>query len=95
MRNGDEGEFLVNQINGLFEFNQKRGSIKQFTEQTTVREKSYQSESNKHMREQNQKKHSLKASSSLTGINSIVLNKTLSLKNESSVDRKETSFETR
>ena len=39
-----EDDFVVNQIYGLFEFNQTRGSIKRFTEQATVRENSDQSQ---------------------------------------------------
>ena len=70
-----EEEFVVNQIYSLFEFNQTRGSIKRFNEQTVVREKSDQSQSDKHVPEQNQKYRSLKSSSSLNGINSIASNK--------------------
>ena len=70
-----EEEFVVNQIYSLFEFNQTRGSIKRFNEQTIVREKSDQSQSDKHVPEQNQKYRSLKSSSSLNGINSIASNK--------------------
>ena len=38
-----EKEFVVNQIYGVFDFNQTRGSIKRFTEQATLRKNSDQS----------------------------------------------------
>ena len=42
-----EGEFVINQIYGLFEFNQTRRSIKRFTEQATTRKNLGQSQSDK------------------------------------------------
>ena len=75
-----EKEFVVNQLYGLFEFNQTRGSIKRFTEQVTVRENSDQSQSDKNIREQNQNNHLLKTSSlsnSVSSKNSNASNKVL------------------
>ena len=39
-----EKEFVINQIFGLFEFNQTRGSIRRFTEQAIAREANDQSQ---------------------------------------------------
>ena len=57
-----EEEFVINQINGLLEFNQKRGSIKRFTEQNATKENSDQSQSDNSTHERNQNTHLLKAS---------------------------------
>ena len=58
-----EEEFVINQIFGLFEFNQTRGNIRRFTEQAIAREALDQSQDDKDMREQNQNNHSLETSS--------------------------------
>ena len=58
-----EEEFVINQIYGLFEFNQTRGSIKRFTEQATARENFNQSQGDKNTRERNQNTHLFKVSS--------------------------------
>ena len=57
-----EEEFVINQIYGLLEFNQKRGSIKRFTERNDTTEKSNQSQSGSNKRERNRNTHLLKAS---------------------------------
>ena len=64
---------VVNQSYSLFEFIQMRESIKRFIEQTSVSENSDQSQSDKHVLEQNQKNHSLKTSALPNGINSTEL----------------------
>ena len=71
-----EEEFVVNQIYGLFEFNQTRGSIRRFTEQATAREALDQSQGDKNIREQNQNNHSFKTSSLLNSADSKALVKT-------------------
>ena len=53
-------EFVVNQIYGLFEFNRALGSIKQFSKQTTEREKFEQSQHSKSVRERNPNTHLFK-----------------------------------
>ena len=59
-----EEEFVIIQIYGLLEeFNQTRGSLKRFIEQTTTRENFDQSQSCKNTCERNQNTHLLKASS--------------------------------
>ena len=58
-----EEEFVLNQIYGLFDFNQTQGSIRRFTEQATAREALDQSQCDKNIREQNQNNHSFKTSS--------------------------------
>ena len=58
-----EGEFIINQLYGLLEFNQKRGTIKRFTEQATTKENFDQSQSDKNTCERNQNTHLLKAPS--------------------------------
>ena len=57
-----EEEFVINQIYGLLEFNQKRGSIKRFTEQNATTEKFNQSQSDSNIRERNRNTHLLKTS---------------------------------
>ena len=52
-------EFVVNQIYGLFEFNRARGSIKQFSKQTTEKENSDQSQHSKDVRERNPNTHGI------------------------------------
>ena len=64
-------EFVVNQLYGLFEFNQARESIKRFTEQATARENSDQSQRDKNIREQNSNTHLLKTSSLPNRVNSL------------------------
>ena len=64
-------EFVVNQIYGLFEFNQARGSIKRFSEQTTARKVSDQSQRDKNIREHNSNTHLLKTSSLPNSVNSL------------------------
>ena len=70
-----EKEFVVNQIYGLFDFNQTRGSIKRFTEQASARENSDQSQDDKNTRERNQNTHLLKVSSLPNSVNSKSANK--------------------
>ena len=48
-----EEEFVINQIYGLLEFNQKRGSIKRFTERNATTENFNQSQSDSNIRERN------------------------------------------
>ena len=57
-----EEEFVINQIYGLLEFNQKRGSIKRFTEQNAKKENFDQSQSDNNTHERNQKTHLREAS---------------------------------
>ena len=57
-----EEEFVINQIYGLLEFNQKRGSIKRFTERNGTTEKFNQSQSGSNICERNRNTHLLKAS---------------------------------
>ena len=57
-----EEEFVVNQIYGLLEFNQKRGSIKRFTERNDTTKIFNQSQSDSNIRERNRNTHLLKAS---------------------------------
>ena len=57
-----EEEFVINQIYGLLEFNQKRGSIKRFTERNATTENFNQSQSDSNIRERNRNTHLLKAS---------------------------------
>ena len=57
-----EEEFVINQIYGLLEFKQKRGSIKRFTERNDTTEKFNQSQRGSNTRERNQNTHLLKAS---------------------------------
>ena len=57
-----EEEFVISQIYGLLEFNQKRGSIKQFTERNDTTEKFNQSQRGSNTCERNQNTHLLKAS---------------------------------
>ena len=64
-----EGEFVINQIHGLFNFIQTNGSIKRFAERTKPRQKTDQSQHDIRKREQNKENHSLEASPSLNGIN--------------------------
>ena len=64
-------EFVVNQIYGLFEFNQERGSIKRFTEQLNTRENFDQSQRDKNVREQNSNTHSFKTSPPSISINAL------------------------
>ena len=59
---GAEEEFVINQIYGLLELNQKRGSIKRFTERNDTTEKFNQSQRGSNTRERNQNTHLLKAS---------------------------------
>ena len=72
-----EEEFVINQIYGLFEFNQTRGSIGRFTEQAITRETLDQSQGDKNIREQNQNNHSFKTSSLPKSSDSNALVKTL------------------
>ena len=72
-----EEEFVINQLYGLFEVNQTRGSIRLFTEQATAREALDQSHDDKNTREQNQNNHSFKTSSLLNSADSNALVKTL------------------
>ena len=58
-----EEEFVISQIHGLLDFNQKRGGIKRFTKQNATNEKFDQSQSDKNTHERNQNTHLLKASS--------------------------------
>ena len=48
-----EEEFVINQIYGLLEFNQKRGCIKRFTERNATTENFNQSQSDFNIRERN------------------------------------------
>ena len=48
-----EEEFIINQIYGLLEFNQKRGSIKRFTERNATTEDFNESQSDFNIRERN------------------------------------------
>ena len=57
-----EEEFVINQIYGLLEFNQKLGSIKRFTERSETKENFDQSQSDNNTHEQNQNDHLRKAS---------------------------------
>ena len=57
-----EEEFVINQIYGLLEFNQKCGSIKRFTERNDTTENFNQSQSDSNIRERNRNTHLLKAS---------------------------------
>ena len=57
-----EEEFVINQIYGLLEFNQKRGSVKRFTERNAMTENFNQSQSDSNIRERNRNTHLLKAS---------------------------------
>ena len=57
-----EEEFVINQIYGLLEFNQKRGSIKRFTEQNATKENFDQSQSDNNTHERNQNTQLRKAS---------------------------------
>ena len=76
-QNEAEEEFGVNQIYGLFEFNQTRGTIKRFTGQATVRENLDQSQIDKNAHERNQNNHLFKTSSLPHSFNSNVPKKTL------------------
>ena len=53
---------VINQIYGLLEFNQKRGSIKRLTERNPTTENFNQSQSDSNIRERNRDTHLLKAS---------------------------------
>ena len=64
-------EFVVNQIYGLFEFNRARGSIKQFSKQTTERENFDQSQHSKNVRERNPNTHLFKTSPPLNSANTV------------------------
>ena len=57
-----EEEFVINQIYGLLEFNQKRGSIKRLTERNATTENFNQSQNDSSIRERNRNTHLLKAS---------------------------------
>ena len=57
-----EEEFVINQIYGLLEFNQKRGSIKRFTERNDTTEKFNKSQSGSNICKRNRNTHLLKAS---------------------------------
>ena len=57
-----EEESVINQIYGLLEFNQKRGSIKRFTERNDTTEKFNQSQRGSNTCERSQNTHLLKAS---------------------------------
>ena len=57
-----EEEFVINHIYGLLEFNQKRGSMKRFTERNDTTENCNQSQSDSNIRERNRNTHLLKAS---------------------------------
>ena len=72
-----EEEFVINQIYGLFKFNQRRGSIRRFSEKTTTREARDQSQGDNNIREQNQNSHSFKTSSLPNSGDSNALGKTL------------------
>ena len=50
-------EFVINQIYGLLEFNQKLGSIKRFTERSITKENFDQSQSDNNTHERNQNNH--------------------------------------
>ena len=67
-----EEEFVINQINNLFEFNRTIGSITQFIERTAASQQIDQSQHSKHLREQHSTGHS-----SETSLNSINLVKSL------------------
>ena len=64
-------EFVVNQIYGLFEFNRARGSIKQFSEQTTARENLDQSQQSKNLRERIPNTHLFKTSPPLNSVSTV------------------------
>ena len=64
-------EFVVNQIYGLFEFNRARGSIKQFSKQTTEGENFDQSQHSKNVRERNPNTHLFKPSPPLNSANTV------------------------
>ena len=64
-------EFVVNQIYGLFEFNRARGSIKQFSKQTTERENFDQSQHSKNVCERNPNTHLFKTSPPLNSANTV------------------------
>ena len=55
-------EFVINQIYGRLEFNQKRGIIKRFTEQNATKDNFAQSQCDNNTHERNQNTHLLKAS---------------------------------
>ena len=57
-----EEEFVINQIYGLLEFNQKLGSIKRSTERNETKENFDQSQSDNNILERNQNNHLRKAS---------------------------------
>ena len=57
-----EEEFTINQLYSLLEFNQKRGSIKRFTERNATTENFNQSQSDSNIRDRNRNTHLLKAS---------------------------------
>ena len=64
-------EFVVNQRYGLFEFNRARGSIKQFSKQTTERETFDQSQHSVNVCERNPNTHLFKTSPPLNIANTV------------------------
>ena len=70
-----EEEFVVNQIYGLFEINQTRGSIKRFVEQATPKEIFDQSQGDKNTRERYQNTHLFKVSLLPNNVDAESLNK--------------------
>ena len=57
-----EEEFVINQIYGLLELNEKRGSIERFTERNDTTEKFNKSQSGSNICERNRNTHLLKTS---------------------------------
>ena len=91
-----EGEFVINQIHGLFDFIQTNGIIKRFAERTKPKQKTDQSQRGTCKREQNRQTHSLEASIPLNGANQIsstkLSNKSASISNMDKVNGIEMSF---